>query len=68
MPHLNASGRIEDASQAVKLLLEPEGSEEANAIVQDLLLKNRERRRLQQQTFDNCTQNLTEIDDFCLSA
>lgn len=66
VPHLNASGRIEDASQAVKLLLEPEGSEEANAIVQDLLLKNRERRRLQQQTFDNCTQNLTEIDDFLL--
>ncbi len=64
VPHLNASGRIEDASQAVKLLLEPEGSKKADAIVQDLLMKNRERKRLQQQTFEICREKLTQVDDF----
>lgn len=66
VPHLNASGRIEDASQAVRLLLAEEGSPEAEIIVQDLLLKNRERRRLQQETFESCTRNLTKSADFLL--
>ncbi len=63
-PHLNASGRMEDASQAVKLLLAPEGSPEADRIVADLLCKNRERKRLQQETFDLCTENITQAEDF----
>ncbi len=63
-PHLNASGRMEDASQAVKLLLAPEGSSEADRIVADLLCKNRERKRLQQETFDLCAEKLGEPEDF----
>ncbi len=63
-PHLNASGRMEDASQAVKLLLAPEGSSEADRIVADLLCKNRERKRLQQKTFDLCAEKLGEPEDF----
>ncbi len=66
VPHLNASGRIEDASQAVRLLLAEEGSAEARTIVKDLLAKNRERKRLQQETVDSCTRNLNQIDDFLL--
>ena len=63
-PHLNASGRMEDASQAVKLLLAHEGSSEADRIVADLLCKNRERKRIQQETFDLCTEKLTKPEDF----
>ena len=63
-PHLNASGRMEDASQAVKLLLAPEGIPEADEIVADLLCKNRERKRLQQQTFELCAEKLTKVEDF----
>ena len=66
VPHLNASGRIEDASQAVELLIEPEGSPRADAIVENLLIKNRERRKLQQETFDKCTRSLEQVDDFIL--
>lgn len=66
VPHLNASGRIEDASQTVKLLLAEEGSSEADRIVQDLLFKNKERRRLQQETFDACEKLIDEADDFLL--
>ncbi len=65
-PHLNASGRMEDASQAVKLLLAPAASPEADRIVMDLLCKNRERKRLQQETFDLCEENITQVDDFLL--
>ena len=54
VPHLNASGRLEDASQAVKLLLLKEGDPYAQDIVDDLLFKNRERRRLQQETYKKC--------------
>ena len=63
-PHLNASGRMQDASQAVKLLLEPAGSSEADRIVEDLLSKNRERKRIQQETFDLCAERITEPEDF----
>ena len=59
-PHLNASGRMEDASEAVQLLLAPEGSREADRIVENLLAKNRERRRLQQETFDRCVGKIAE--------
>ena len=65
-PHLNASGRIEDASEAVQLLLAPEGSSEADRIVEDLLAKNRERRRLQQETFDRCVEKIEVPEDFLL--
>lgn len=66
VPHLNASGRIEDASQTVKLLLAEEGSKEADGIVEDLLFKNRERRRLQQETCDSCEKLIADVDDFLL--
>ena len=66
VPHLNASGRIEDASQAVKLLLAEEGSEDADRIVQDLLFKNKERRRLQQESFEACERLIDKVDDFLL--
>ena len=65
-PHLNASGRMEDASEAVQLLLAPEGSSEADRIVEDLLAKNRERRRLQQETFDRCVGKIEAPEDFLL--
>lgn len=66
VPHLNASGRIEDASQAVRLLLAEEGSEDADRIVQDLLFKNKERRRLQQESFEACERLIDKADDFLL--
>lgn len=66
VPHLNASGRIEDASQTVRLLLAKEGDAEADRIVRDLLAKNKERRRLQQETFDDCEQLMDKEKDFLL--
>ena len=55
VPHLNASGRIEDASQAVELLYGNCSDERKDAIVEDVLKKNQQRRNLQAQTFKDCT-------------
>lgn len=55
VPHLNASGRIEDASQAVELLYGNCSSARKNQIVEDVLQKNLQRRNLQAQTFKECT-------------
>ncbi len=68
VPHLNASGRIEDASQAVKLLMAEEGDRCIDEIVEDLLFKNQERKRLQNDTYKSCVSilELTEPEDFIL--
>ena len=58
VPHLNASGRIEDASQAVRLMIAAEGDPEIDIIVEDLLFKNQERRRIQNETYKSCSQGL----------
>mgnify|MGYP002516949601 FL=1 len=65
VPHLNATGRMEDAYPAVRLLTATEGDPEVPAIVEDLIFKNKERRRLQQETFLACTADL-EPEDFIL--
>ncbi len=61
VPHLNASGRMEDAALAVRLLdgvtAQEEGSDPAE-MVEELLYRNRERKRLQQYTYDNCIEDL----------
>lgn len=66
VPHLNASGRIEDASQAVELLYGNCDEERKKEIVEDILQKNLQRRNLQAQTFKDCTvdidkENLEEL-------
>ncbi len=68
VPHLNASGRIEDASLAVRLLTAEEGDSHIDEIVEDLLYKNRERKRLQAEAFKSCTAGLdkSSLDDFLL--
>ncbi|MBQ9961104.1 MAG: single-stranded-DNA-specific exonuclease RecJ [Firmicutes bacterium] len=58
VPHLNASGRIEDASQAVELLYGNCSNERKNHIVEDILKKNQQRRNLQAQTFKDCAANI----------
>ncbi|MGN0721690.1 MAG: single-stranded-DNA-specific exonuclease RecJ [Anaerovoracaceae bacterium] len=58
VPHLNASGRIEDASQAVRLLTADEGDSCIDEIVEDLLFKNQERKRLQAAAYKSCTAGL----------
>jgi len=60
VPHLNASGRIEDASQCVRLLLSGSDSKEANDIVSDLVFKNQERRRIQQDTYKKAVEILKD--------
>ena len=55
VPHLNASGRIEDASQAVELLYGNCSDERKNQIVEDIIQKNIRRRELQAQTYKVCT-------------
>ena len=65
VPHLNATGRIEDASVAVKLLAADENDDEIHELVSDLIFKNRERKRLQADTYKKCLK-LTEKADFML--
>ena len=69
VPHLNASGRIEDASLAVKLLSIEDGKE-LDDIVSDILYKNQERKHIQNETFNQCLdllpKDMAEIDDFIL--
>lgn len=66
VPHLNASGRIEDASKAVELLrkrsVEP-GSEEdqqLDELVACLVNQNMQRKKLQQDTFLRCVEQMKE--------
>ena len=59
VPHLNASGRIEDASQAVELLLGRCPDEELDYLVDDVLQKNAQRKALQSELFDKLK---TEVD------
>lgn len=54
VPHLNASGRIEDASQAVELLHGKCSSDRMEEIVKDILDKNIKRRKLQAELFEQC--------------
>ena len=65
VPHLNASGRIEDASRAVELLRASEGDPELSELVEDLIFKNRERKRIQTETYRACME-LTEKEDFII--
>ena len=64
VPHLNASGRIEDASIAVELLRcgqEPDTQEESDALdekVACLVNQNIQRKKLQQDTFCSCVEQL----------
>ena len=54
VPHINAAGRIEDASLAVRLLAGRLGESEEMKIVGELLKKNRERKSLQNEAFKKC--------------
>ncbi len=65
VPHLNASGRIEDASDAVRLLRAKADDPDLADLVQSLIFKNRERKRLQAETYKRCLK-LTEKGDFKL--
>ena len=66
VPHLNASGRIEDASIAVELLrcaAEPDDTAAGEALddkVATLVNQNIQRKKLQQDTFQRCVQQLKD--------
>ncbi len=72
VPHLNASGRIEDASMAVELLrcaAEPADAAASEALdekVATLVNQNIQRKKLQQDTFRSCVEELQEVKDFIL--
>ncbi len=66
VPHLNASGRIEDASMAVRLLLSPENDPDLPDMVDDIIFKNKERKRLQSETYRACMDLAKEDDDFMI--
>ena len=65
VPHLNASGRIDDASLAVKLLLSEGNDRELSDIVDDIIFKNKERKRIQTETYRSCME-LAENEDFMI--
>lgn len=64
VPHLNASGRIEDASMAVELLRQaaaPRSAEMDEALDQKVALlvnQNMQRKKLQQETFKSCVRQM----------
>ena len=58
VPHLNASGRIEDATQAVELLLGVCDEKRLDEIVSDVINKNQVRRKLQGELFKKCSQTI----------
>ena len=62
VPHLNASGRIEDASQAVELLLGKCGESRMDEIVVDIIKKNQIRKKLQGDLFKLCQSQLDKDD------
>ena len=55
VPHLNASGRIYSASQAVELML-TEDDERIEEIVTDLIKKNRERKEFQEVAYERAVE------------
>jgi len=66
VPHLNASGRIEDASMAVELLrcaAEPADQAASDLLDEKVALlvnQNMQRKKLQQDTFRSCVEQLKE--------
>lgn len=68
VPHLNASGRIEDASQAVELLSGRCTEKRMREIVEDILHKNVTRRKLQSELFEICSDEIKkeELKDIIL--
>lgn len=58
VPHLNASGRIGDASQAVELMCGFADDKKQDRIVEDILEKNRLRKKLQEDTFAICAEKI----------
>lgn len=62
VPHLNASGRIEDASQAVELLLSKCSDARMKEIVDDVIKKNQMRRKLQNDLFKQCAAEIDKDD------
>lgn len=54
VPHLNASGRIEDASQAVELLTGRCSEVRMDEIVADVIKKNQMRKKFQSDLFRQC--------------
>lgn len=67
VPHINAAGRLEDASLGVKLLLEgaelvdkgiSEGAQmdihTNERLIEELIVCNKKRKTVQQETFENC--------------
>lgn len=68
VPHLNASGRIEDASQAVELLVGNCSERRMSEIVEDILQKNIIRKKMQSELFEVCASEIKKDspDDFIL--
>ena len=80
VPHLNASGRIEDASMAVELLRcakQPDTEAASDALDEKVALlvnQNMQRKKLQQDTFHSCVEQLKKrgtgeeecVEDFIL--
>ena len=68
VPHLNASGRIEDASQAVELLLGSCSDSRLDEIVNDVIKKNNMRKKLQAELFKQCQAEIDrdDLDDLIL--
>jgi len=65
VPNLNASGRIEDASLAVSLLSAKEKTEKLDETVLELLKKNAERKKLQNETYEKALEVVKEkVEDF----
>ena len=62
VPHLNASGRIEDASQAVELLLGSCSDSRLDEIVADVIKKNNMRKKLQAELFKQCQAEIDKDD------
>lgn len=58
VPHLNACGRLGDATQAVELLLGEKDEEQLAALAGSLLEKNRLRRSLQDETYSRCLEKI----------
>ncbi len=55
VPHLNAAGRIADAGRAVELMREKD-EEKIQADVEELIRCNARRKKLQEDTFEQCRQ------------
>lgn len=65
VPHINASGRIGDASDAVELLIS-EDIYRAKEMTHRLKFYNQERKQLQEEAFNNCIAMIPENDNFPL--